>query len=463
MSLQSVFSSFYSHKTSQAQHYEVGTRAEPRNDAAGDEVELGGQKNQSLTYGAATGAQKTELPGAETRTDAANNILSFITARLKMDVAEGATEDELLSRLEAGLSGFLKGYQQAYDQLSGMGFLNGDVETAIEQTYSDVLNGVDALAEELGIASPVTDGQREAQAARRSGFNEADASGKTPAEPAVNNDQMSGVETTRSGLASLLGIEPNPMESLNAEANQLRTLIEASTFDYRATEARSFQFELKTRDGDTVTIKAAYASQSVLEGESVKYGDSSASEVSGNFRAAAGFYLDVQGDLDEDELLAIEDLLTQVREVSDMFFSGDIESAFDHAVEMGFNSDEIAEFSLKLRYQQSVRYEEGYPANASSTALPADQFEKYKALSDGDDKLMIITRFIQALEDMRLKAEEFGLSGFNPVNGVEGIKEGRVENSGREAATTNANDASSNRPVDIVQGLLKGLEKLTQI
>ena len=48
-----------------------------------------------------------------TATKVASNILGFIERRLQADVADGATQEQLQSRLEAGLSGFKKGFAEA--------------------------------------------------------------------------------------------------------------------------------------------------------------------------------------------------------------------------------------------------------------------------------------------------------------------------------------------------------------
>src|SRR5690625_7122319 len=52
-----------------------------------------------------------------TAEQAAGNILGFIERQIHRDIANGATEAELLSRLEAGLSGFKKGFNYGRESL----------------------------------------------------------------------------------------------------------------------------------------------------------------------------------------------------------------------------------------------------------------------------------------------------------------------------------------------------------
>lgn len=76
---------------------------------------------------------------------ASNNILGFIERRLLLDVQEGATLTQLQSRLEAGLSGFQKGFAQAQEQLSALSMLTPEIGLDIQSTYDQVLKGIDDL------------------------------------------------------------------------------------------------------------------------------------------------------------------------------------------------------------------------------------------------------------------------------------------------------------------------------
>lgn len=428
MSLASVFTSFQSFRSSQSHYLEarqLSSGGQPVPEAS-DDVVLGQPGAVSGTYEPSKPSASDGLVGGEARTNAANTILSFIAGRLRIDEAEGASTEALSERLKAGLEGFLDGYNQAYEQLAGMGFLTGDVEQAIEKTYNDVLNGIEALAEELGATSPVTEALRSEQQARRASF--------VPAAPP--EDLVAASEDIQS-LADV---------SKNTELQNLRELISATTLSYEEQQKRSFRFSLTTQDGDTVSIRAAYASSTLLEGERVTYGNGEASSVSGSFRAESGFYLDIRGELDDEELAAIEDVLAQVKEVSDTFFSGNVEEAYQYALEMGFNSQEIAQFSLKLRYQSTARVQEGYQTVAGKETSAVDPANKYSALEAKDERLMQLARFVQVLEDLRVSAEKVGMEGF--VN--------LPERQSKEDDSTE----SETRPVAIVEGLLKRLEQL---
>ncbi len=440
MSLAQVFSSFSSlnYSSSSAVLSERSHSADhtsvPDEGAVSDVYIASESYRFEASYSVYSGPSSTDASSgaSENKTAAANNILTFIGTRLGLDKAEGATEEELASRLSAGLEGFIKGYQEAYEQLSALTFLNGDVENAIEQTYSDVLDGIDALSEEFGISSPVTSEIEDAQEARRAEFENAPTEDVVDTVPGGAQIQP-GVETET--IASVI----NNAGAINEKADNLRSLINASSYNYQASESRSFSFSLTTQDGDEVTIRAAYDTVSLLNGESVSYEGSTNSEVSGRFQASSGFYLDIQGELDEDELGAIEELLGQVKQVSDLFFSGDLDAAFDYALELGFDESEIADFSLRLRYEAVVKVEEAYqqvsPAAVDEPKLDAK-----------DQRLLLVAQFVQALEDLRLNAKELGISGFSVVDAIDGLP--KVDESERKS------------PVGIVSNLLSSLEQL---
>ena len=121
----------------------------------------------------------------------------------------------------------------------------------------------------------------------------------------------------------------------------------------------SSEFLLRTADGDTVTIRYADAGAEVFEsaGDALYLGQS-------QFQ---NYQLEVSGELDEGELAAISDLFSQLNEVSALFFEGDFQNAFASALEVGFNSSEIASFSLDLlsvQYQEVTTYSNPSMVNA---------------------------------------------------------------------------------------------------
>ncbi len=245
---------------------------------------------------------------------AASTILAFVEAQLARDLADGASTEQLASRLEAGLQGFQQGFGEAAEILAELGGVDAGVWAEIQQTHDLVLEGFDALQRQY-----------------------------------------------LPGSESLLETDPGPAAVAVPDKA-------GSAFYSRSDSAErsSFSFSVTTADGDKVNIKAASLKLSMVEAQI-----HSLEGLQGRFRADDArqqqFSLKVNGELDSDELTAIEDLLGQVAELSSRFFDGDVQQAFAMATELGFDSSEIASFALKLRHSSVQRMSQAYTQTQAYT------------------------------------------------------------------------------------------------
>lgn len=136
---------------------------------------------------------------------------------------------------------------------------------------------------------------------------------------------------------------------------------------------RSFDFSLQTADGDVVNIQVAdllVAQRSAGIGVG---GNGVAAFLSESFSYESGFALQVEGELDDAELGAIRDLLAQVAEISEAFFGGDFQGAFEEALNIGFDTAEISAFSLDLMRAERAQvgaYADAGPSGAASRYMP---------------------------------------------------------------------------------------------
>lgn len=242
-----------------------------------------------------------------TATKAANTILGFIERRLKMDVAEGATQEQLQSRLEAGLAGFKKGFADAEEQLKALSQFSPEVAADVADTYRQVLDGVDALRAKFitDATTPVTTTNMDKPAIA------------TPA--AVNN------------IAIQQGL-------------------------YEYAEARDFKFQLTTKEGDIVSIRA---SSSIGVSAAISR-DNNGVSVSGSKSSANNFELSIEGNLSESELNAINDLLERVDKLAGQFYAGNLDDVFDKALNLGYDDQQIASYALNLSQVQIQQIAESY-------------------------------------------------------------------------------------------------------
>ncbi len=129
----------------------------------------------------------------------------------------------------------------------------------------------------------------------------------------------------------------------------------------RSAEA-SFELQVRTQDGDQVTLKF---SQLDSEQGFLAYRQTADSEeLIARHSAVSGsrFEMSVEGDLNAEELAAITDFTQNIQQVSENFFDGNVQAAFEQGMQLGFDTEQIAGFALALEYSQSsvatTRYRE---------------------------------------------------------------------------------------------------------
>ena len=165
-------------------------------------VSLMSSSTQVFTYNRPQIAspQMVAASGSPETTVAAQKILDFVATQLEKDIADGLEKSEIESRLQAGLDGFLQGYNEALEEL---GELPAAVMAEIEKTKEDVFSGFRSLADQYDLTVPT------------------------------------GVP-----------------EIEDTDAPSKVTSIDASQTAIFESSNRSFSLRLKTQDGDTVTIRA---------------------------------------------------------------------------------------------------------------------------------------------------------------------------------------------------------------
>ncbi len=301
----------------------------------------------------------------------ASNILGFIERRLQLDVANGATQEELQARLEAGLSGFKKGFAEASEKLEALSLLSPEIKADIGKTYDLVLEGVDALRAKFieAATAPVSD------------------PAKTSA-PASEQITSSNATKTPATLA-VLDFIPAPTSYLGYA-------------NYEYGRAREFSFELTTKDGDKVTIKAASSEGLAVEAGRAAKGGTSISAMNASYSSSQSFSLSIEGDLSEAELVAINDLLGRVNDLAGQFFAGDLDGAFAKAMSLGFDSEQISGFALNLAQAEIQQVTKAYQT-----------FEPVRGATNGNsgglssERLLPLGNFIRDLLDSLDRASLF--------------------------------------------------------
>lgn len=133
--------------------------------------------------------------------------------------------------------------------------------------------------------------------------------------------------------------------SLAASAEQ--TAAQATVYARRDKASLS----IETQEGDEVRIRFASRSGFIAQDGAAE---------SGGERRVYGFAsgrieVSVEGELNDEELAAIGALVTKVDALAKDFFAGDIQKAFAAAASLGFDSEQIASFALKLSSRELLR------------------------------------------------------------------------------------------------------------
>lgn len=326
-----------------------------------------------------------------TRSAGAATVVAFIEQRIATDKADGATAEALQSRLEAGLEGFLQGYNEAAEQLKEMGLYAGAVQVAVEQMFNQVISAFSELADKYGLENPAAEVQA---------FDVAEAL-PVASVPLVSGDVTM---TATDYVAEMV----DTLSAANQESERLQTLLQPTTDFYanvakdkESSESRLYTFELRTNDGDVISVHS-YADRGARE--QVGQGDGGSVRQVSN-AGMQDFNVSVQGDLDVDEMRAISDLLAQLNDVASTFFNGDIYDAYSKALDIGFDSDEIARFSLSLTQSEYSRVENTYGSVAKSDMTqPATGIEG----RTGQNRMGRLGNFMHQLEQLQQRAKPLG-------------------------------------------------------
>lgn len=271
------------------------------------------------------GLQPGALSGANndfTPDKVADRLMGFIEQRLQREQAAGADTAKLEKLLNQAKEGVEKGFAEARKILDGMGVLKGKVADDINTTYDKIQSGLKSL-----------------------------------------QNSLSGTPSSASGGA--------------VAASSTRLIAQAETFDMQIT----------TRDGDRLSVSIAKASADWSKSSAVLASDGSGAVAvsqseSGSIRIGA-WQVQVEGELDEDEITALKKLFTQVQDISDKFYAGDLSGAFDRALKLDMDGSQLASLSLRLTQSSVHQATDTYQAVAQEgTAVNGALLDYAQSLLD---------------------------------------------------------------------------------
>ncbi len=132
-----------------------------------------------------------------------------------------------------------------------------------------------------------------------------------------------------------------------------------------ASLSNNAEYKFTTAEGDEVSISFSDSFESQSASSYQKQGNSEGYISESSQSRELSFSMSVNGDLNEDEQKAINELMEDIQGVSKTFFSGDLDKAFEEAQALSLDNEQLVAFSMDLRQTKTVAtiksYEEYRP------------------------------------------------------------------------------------------------------
>jgi ABC-type transporter Mla subunit MlaD len=275
----------------------------------------------------------------------AKTIMDFVGGSIISAKAGGASDEELKEMFEQGRAGANLGIDQAIGELKDLAMLDDGLNQGIEKSRDIVNTSLDDLYEQM-----------------------------FPTEKAPNTN-----------------IE---LETPNATKVKLDSELYASN-------SKSSDLTITTTDGDIVSISFSELQETATK-ERYQYaenekGASDNYSMTGSQYHEVNFSYSVEGNLDDDEKAAIEALIKDVNSLQKDFFSGNVDQAFEKALELGFDNEQIANFSMDLQQTQT--------SYVSQTYVEVSEFDE-KLLPNTNKELKPLIDFLDQFKQLQETAEK---------------------------------------------------------
>ena len=240
----------------------------------------------------------------------AKNVLSFVGGVIRGAKAGGADNAELEKMFGQAEAGVAKGIKMARKDLAGL--MNDEIDHGIVKSHQRITEGLHDLRKEIFGEQSVTE----------------------------------SLSASSSELqAGSLTIETKEGDKVNISFESIRSM--------------AVQFQ-QLRDQQKNADENGETSPQPAETET-----SRSSEFNVVLAASKRFEFSVEGDLNEDELTAIADLVAKTADLADEFFAGDIDKAFEKALSIGFDEQSLTSFALQLTQTQQTQVTRTYQDVAS--------------------------------------------------------------------------------------------------
>ena len=323
----------------------------------------------------------------------AKNVLNFVGGAIKNAQNRGADEGELNDLFEQASSGVLKGIKLAEQDLAG--FLNEEIANGISQSKNLIEDGIANLKRDI--------------------FNPEALDLEKPTQSSVNSSSVS-FEKQESGELSIrtrdgdsVKITFEDIEQFELSQRQVQQLVQDANLDDKAVDSKPVENDIaattaaaaSTPTPTPVTIAEEDSDGTAKQAQEVQ-STTKLIEQNAVFYQENSFTFSVKGELDEDELKAIGKLVADANELAEEFFNGDIETAFNQALKLGFDEQELSSFALQLTKVENTQVIKAYEtvSRFDEDSVDSDPAKAVKPVADYLEKLLNV------LDGSRLQLED---------------------------------------------------------
>lgn len=275
---------------------------------------------------------------------AAKSVMSFVNASLNEAKSRGASTNELQSLLGQARIGANQGIDEAIGELSELNVLDDDLHEGIEKARDLINIGLDKTEKNISNDKPI--------------------------------------------------VENSPL--------QVSKTKELSTNNY-ISQSNTSDLSITTADGDTVNISFSALKES-QSSHYYRYGIDNNKQVlsyqnSSSAISAINFSYSVHGDLDEEEIAAIASLIKDISKIENDFFKGNIDKAFNAALELGYDEEQLSSFNLELKqsktsyasqtYKEVASYKDALNGDLNNIVKPVLEFiGEFKETRENANKIL---------------------------------------------------------------------------
>ncbi|MEH6556884.1 MAG: DUF5610 domain-containing protein [Oceanicoccus sp.] len=303
----------------------------------------------------------------------ADTILNFISGRLEALASSGADNNAIENAYNQAVKGFQQGLQEAKDILQGVQMMSDDVNGGIDVTERLVNEGLAALREQFISGNQPQESTPQLAPAAVS--------------KVVKAYQQQSTEVNRYSENTITG-------NNNSVSDNLRATASAYAESYRRND--SVELSVRTLDGDLVTLSfsSAIATDRSASLTGIQSAKSSAAMLTYQRSASvsSNFSLSVKGELDSGEIEALNSLLAEVSALSDEFFSGDFDKAFELAMNFQMDGSEFSAMALDITRNTRASITESY------AAVSGQQSGQSTLASNAEDLESLVERLLAMIE-----------------------------------------------------------------